>query len=143
MMGLIAVAVIMRYVAGNPILGVNEVVQLAAVALAMLALPHATYTMTHVRADIFDPALGRWGRLIADIASRALTIYALSFVVRRAWFKAADAIEFGDATNMLELPIWPLYALICGGIALTMVIFALQIVVIIAQGHAMGDESDA
>lgn len=139
---LISFAVFMRYVVGQPILGVNEIVQLIAVALAMLALPYATHTSKHVRADIFDPALGRVGRLLADIASRAVSIFALWFLVNRAWLKALDALEFGDVTNMLELPLWPFYGLIALGIALCMVVFALQLVAIVLRGYAWGDEQD-
>lgn len=143
MMVLITSAVLMRYVAGQPILGVNEIVQLTAVALTMLALPYATYTMNHVRADIFDPALGRWGRFVADIGSRLVSIFVLGHLVRRAWFKALDAYEYGDATNMLSLPIWPLYALILVGVSVSILVFAMQIVLIVRQGHAMGDTKHA
>lgn len=139
MMGLIASAVFMRYVMGNPLLGVNEIVQLAAVAITMLALPYATHLHAHVRADIFDPALGRVGRWLADILTRALSIWALWILVGRAWDKAAEAAEFGDATNMLNLPIWPLYALVVLGIGLAIVIFAVQIVLLILTRRAFGE----
>lgn len=139
MAGLITAAVIMRYVAGQPILGVNEIVQLIAVALAMLALPYATYAGKHVRADIFDPALGRWGRYFGDLATRALSIWALWILVDRAIYKARDAHEFGDTTNMLELPFWPFYGLIAVGVALCIVVFAIQFVTIALSGRAAGD----
>lgn len=136
---LISIAVIMRYVAGQPILGVNEIVQLIAVALAMLALPYTTHSQRHVRADIFDPALGAMGRFLADLLTRALSIAALCYLVVRAKDKALDAHEFGDATNMLELPIWPFYGLIALGMSLCIIVFALQFVTILAQGRAEED----
>lgn len=142
MTALISAAVIMRYLVGHPILGVNEIVQLNAVALAMLALPYATRSGAHVRADIFDPSLGRWGRFAADLLTRAVSIWALSILVTRAWDKALDAREFGDSTNMLALPIWPLYGLIALGMALCILVFAVEAATILASGRALGDRPD-
>ncbi|WP_425053411.1 TRAP transporter small permease [Psychromarinibacter sp. S121] len=139
MTALITAAVIMRYAVGQPILGVNEIVQLNAVALAMLALPYATYSGAHVRADIFDPALGRWGRWLADLLTRAVSVGALYFLVTRAWDKALDAREFGDATNMLNLPIWPFYGLIALGMALCVLVFVLEFATILLTGHPKGE----
>lgn len=139
MTGLISTAVIMRYVAGRPILGVNEIVQLIAVALAMLALPYTTHSRKHVRADIFDGTLGGRGRFLADLLTRALSIAALCYLVDRAVDKALDAREFGDATNMLALPIWPFYGLIALGMSLCILIFALQALAILVHGRAEGD----
>ncbi|GKY86631.1 TRAP transporter small permease [Sinisalibacter aestuarii] len=142
MMALIASAVIMRYVVGQPILGVNEIVQLTAVAIAMLALPYATHESIHVRADLFDPALGRWGRFIGDIITRILSIVTLWYLVGRAWAKALDAHEFGDSTNMLNMPIWPFYGLLTLGMALCIVIFALQLATVITTGRPFGERKN-
>ncbi len=134
MMGVTFVGVVMRYAFNAPILGNNEIVQLLAVALVMLALPYATQTEAHVRVDVFDRMIGRWGRFAGDVVSRGLTILVFCFLARRAWLKALDAAEFGDATNMLGLPIWPLYGLITLGFALCTVVLALQIVARLQQG---------
>ena len=139
MMALISAAVFMRYLVGQPILGVNEIVQLNAVAIAMLALPYTTHSSAHVRADIFDPVLGRWGRFLADLITRTLSITVLWFLVDRARLKALDALEYGDATNMLGLPIWPFYALLALGMAACALIFALQIVTVLVTMHPYGE----
>ena len=139
MVGLIAFGVIMRYVVGQPILGINEIVQLAAVALAMLALPYTTHAEAHVRADLFDNALGAWGRFGADLLTRALSIVTLWILAGRAWDKAVDALEFGDETNMLGLPIWPIYGFVAVAIGLTIAVFAVQFLAILISGKAVND----
>lgn len=139
MVGLIAFGVLMRYVVGQPILGINEIVQLAAVALAMLALPYTTHVRGHVRADIFDRPLGPRGRFAGDLMTRTLSIVTLWVLAGRAWDKALDALEFGDATNMLGLPIWPVYGFVALAIALTLVVLALQLLAILLSGKAMDD----
>jgi TRAP-type C4-dicarboxylate transport system permease small subunit len=80
--------------------------------------------------------------LIADLGSRALSIVALWVLVDRAWGKVMDALEFGDTTNMLGLPIWPFYGLVALGMAFCILIFAVQMLTIVAQGYAMGDRVD-
>ncbi len=139
MVGLIGFGVIMRYLVGQPVLGINEIVQLAAVALAMLALPYTTHAEGHVRADIFDSPLGARGRFAGDLLTRALSIVTLWVLTGRAWDKTLDAIEYGDETNMLGLPIWPVYGFIWGAVALTSAVFALQFLVILISGKAVND----
>jgi len=127
MVVVVMLGVTMRYIFGNPLLGVNEIVQLIAVALAMLGLPYCTSSGAHVRVDLFDRPLGRWGRLLGDLLSRALSVVALFFLCRHAWAKAAEAVEFGDVTNMLKLPLWPFYGVILAGMASCALVYVVEI----------------
>lgn len=135
MMGLIAVAVVMRYVVGQPLLGVNEIVQLTAVAVVMAALPYCTFHNGHVRVDVFDRFIGHRGRLIGDVGSRLLSISVLGVLCHRAVLKALDAWEFDDVTNMLGLPLWPFYAILAAGVGLCVVVYAEQIAVELFTGR--------
>lgn len=136
MVALVTAAVVLRYAFGAPVLGVNEIVQLLAVAVAMLALPWCTQGGGHVRADVFDPWLGQVGRLAGDLMSRALSAAVLGVLAWRSSLKALDALEFGDATNMLGLPIWPFYGMISAGMALCGLILLAQIVALAVSGRA-------
>lgn len=130
----VTLGVVMRYGFGEPILGVNEVVQLAAVALVMAALPYCTAREEHVAVDVFEGWLGRWGRFFGDIVSRLLSGIVLAVLCRRAVFKALDAWEWGDATNMLQMPIWPFYAILAAGSGLCVLVFAMQLALTISRG---------
>ncbi|MGI3184934.1 TRAP transporter small permease [Nioella aestuarii] len=134
MMGVIAASVIMRYVVGQPILGVNEIVQLTAVAMVMAALPFCTFHNAHIAVDVLDNHIGKWGRLIGDIGSRLLSGLVLALLCRRAILKVLDTYEFNDTTNMLSLPLWPFYAILAAGSGLCVLIFAEQIIMRLA-GH--------
>jgi len=130
---LVFVGVITRYIFDAPIVGINEFVELASVGVVMLALPYCTSYSGHVSVDVLDHAIGAWGRFLGDLLSRALSAWVLGVLVMRAWFKALDAREFGDATNMLGLPLWPFYAFVAAGMALCVVVLIVQIVVIFLQ----------
>lgn len=131
---IVTVGVVMRYVLGIPILGVNEFVQLTAVALIMASLPYCTAKRDHVAVDVFERILGRWGRFIGDIVAYCLSGFVMAILAQRAVLKALDALEWGDATNMLRMPIWPFSAILAAGAALCVLTFAVQLVVLIVKG---------
>lgn len=130
----ISTGVVLRYVFGAPILGLNEITQMTAVVLVMAALPYCTERGGHVGVDVFDKAIGRWGRLAGDLGSKLLSGLVLSILVRRAALKALDAWAFGDTTNMLALPVWPFYGVLAFGIALTVLVLAAQFIAILRKG---------
>jgi TRAP-type C4-dicarboxylate transport system permease small subunit len=138
MVALISLGVVMRFALATPILGLNEIVQLNSVAVVMLALPWATAAGAHVRVDVLDHAIGRRGRFLGDVCSRALSALVLAVLVWRAAVKAQDALTYGDATNMLALPIWPFYAILAAGMALCVVVLLGQMIAILGRGP--GDE---
>ncbi|WP_172328853.1 TRAP transporter small permease [Mangrovicoccus sp. HB161399] len=131
---LIVAGVVMRYAFGQPILGSNEIIQLAAVALVMSALPYCTSLNGHVGVDVFDRFLGHFGRRAGDVLARCLSGWVLGVLCHRAVLKALDAAEFGDATNMLGLPLWPFYAILAAGTGLVVVIFLIQCLDVILNG---------
>jgi len=131
---IVSLGVVMRYAFGAPLLGVNEFVQLTAVALVMAALPYCTARRGHVAVDVFDKAMGPWGRYAGDIVSFLLSGFVLAILAQRAVLKALDALEWGDATNMLRMPIWPFYGILAAGTGLCVVIMAVQLLQIIARG---------
>ncbi len=130
MMAAITIGVLTRYLLNRPITGVDEIVQMAGVALVMLALPYATLHGAHVRVDIFDDALGRLGRAVGDVFSRLVSGFVLVVLVDRAWDKTLDAYEYADTTNMLGMPVWPFYGVLMMGVALCLVVFAAELVLI-------------
>ncbi len=134
MVALIATGVVLRYAFAMPILGINEIVQLNSVVVVMLALPWATSEGAHVRVDVLDRAIGRFGRFAGDVLSRALSAFVLAVLVWRAALKSMDALRYGDATNMLSLPIWPFYAILSAGIALCVPVLIGELAAILKEG---------
>lgn len=124
---LVATAVFFRYFLHQPILGSQEIVQLGMVLVVMLAIPSTAAHDMHIRVDLFDKVLGVTGRFFADLLSRVFGICVLSLMVWRCILKAADTYEYADTTNMLALPLWPIYAVIAVGMGLYALILLLEI----------------
>lgn len=131
--------VVMRYFFNAPILGNNEIIELASVVVVMLAMPGAAQRNMHIRVDVFDGPIGAVGRFAGDILTRGLSIYLLTILGWRSWGKLADAAEYGDATNMLSIPLWPFYGLLVLGAALYAIVLAIQLVDILRSGVASSE----
>lgn len=119
---------VLRYAFNAPIPGGNEVVELASVALVMLAVPYCNTREAHVRIDLLDPVLGRAGRAIGDALYRVIGIVVLGFLVKAYVARTLDALEYDDRTNMIGIAIWPFYALIIVGMGLYGAILLAQLI---------------
>ena len=133
---IVTVSVIFRYVLNAPILGSQELIQIGMGVVVMLAMPYAALTGKHIQVDILDSRLGRNGRFAADLFARAVGIYVLWLLIGKAWDKMWDAIEFGDVTNMIEVPIWIAYAAIVFGMGLFVLVMLLEVYLQIRRGMA-------
>lgn len=123
---LVSVAVFYRYQLNNPILGDTELVEIGMSLVVMMAMPYVTLRGTHIRVDILDPYIGDYGRFIGDLFARTVSCYVLFLLIRKTWAKTLDAHEYGDVTNMIEIPVSIAYGAITIG-------FGLSIAVLIAQ----------
>lgn len=128
MMVFVFAGAILRYAFNAPIPGGNEVLEMASVAAVMLAVPYCTTQEAHVRIDLLDNALGRVGRAVTDALYRVIGIVVLWFLTKSYIARSMDAYEYEDLTNMLDIPIWPFYALIVFGMGLYGLILAAQLV---------------
>ena len=120
--------VMLRYLFNAPIYGGLEISESAMLAMIMLAMAYTGATNAHVRVDVLDTKFGHLGQRISNIITGAIALVVLWFLVERTYIKTLDAYEFGDVTNFLQMPIWPLYAIIALGMAGFGLVIAAQIV---------------
>jgi TRAP-type C4-dicarboxylate transport system permease small subunit len=127
-MCLVSYAVFRRYVMNDPVLGDAEIVQIGMSIVVMMAMPYATASGAHIRVDIFDRKIGHWGRYLGDVLARSLGAYILFLLIQKTWDKALDAHEYGDVTNMIEIPVWIAYGAITIGMGGYAVVLIVQLV---------------
>lgn len=133
-MALVSVSVFFRYALNQPILGDQELVEIGMALVVMLAMPFTTWKGDHIRVDILDNQLGSIGRFLGDIFARAVGIFVLYLLVRKATDKAFDAYEYEDVTNMIEIPVWIAYGAISAGMGLFALVLAVQLALQIQKG---------
>ena len=135
-MCLVSYAVFARYVLNQPILGGNEIVQMGMALVVMMAMPFTTLKNGHIRVDVLDPHLGARGRFFSDILVRVVCCYVLYLLVAKTWDKALDAHEYGDVTNMVEIPVSLAYGAITLGMVLVIAVLLGQLVQQLRHGIA-------
>ena len=133
-MCLVSYAVFRRYVMNDPVLGDAEIVQIGMSLVVMMAMPYATANGAHIRVDIFDRRIGAWGRFLGDVMARSVGSYILFLLIDKTWDKALDAHEYGDVTNMIEIPVWIAYGAITVGMGGYALVLIAQLVVQFLSG---------
>ncbi len=136
---LVSISVFFRYVLNQPILGSQELVQLGMVLVVMLAMPYTAIRKEHIKVDILERALGPNGRYMGNLIGRLLGSTVLSLLVWKSSHKMLDAWEYEDTTNMLELPLWPVYAAIALGMSLFVLVLIAELVRQITGWGMYGD----
>lgn len=119
--------VTLRFVA-TPIYGAQEITQAAMVAIIMLALPFCGTTRSNIRVDLFDRILGRAGRRLTNILSSVIALSVVGLLVWNTVRAVISNYKYGDATNLLSIPLWPLFLLIAIGMALFILVDLKQLV---------------
>lgn len=128
MMVFICLGVVQRYVFNAPFAGTNEVLEMCSVAFVMLAIGYCTRTDAHIRVDLIDRFLGPKGIAFTNSLYHVLGLVVLWFLTNSTIKRMMDAREFDDATNMLELPLWPFYGVVAVGMSVYALILVLKLV---------------
>lgn len=104
--------IVARQVAGRPLNGVVELVEITVLASAMLGLPEAFLRDEQIRIDVLDVLLPEKLVSLIKTVGLALSILFLGLLCVNVWQPMLDAKMFGDLKYDLGVPLWPLYALI-------------------------------
>jgi TRAP-type C4-dicarboxylate transport system permease small subunit len=107
--------VVLRAIFNAPILGSFEITELALVPIAFLAMSFAAAKRVHVRVDLIVGKLPQ--RLLArfDSVTCCLSLIITAFL---AWYTIPQTLyimRLGMRTDMLKIPIYPLYFVVAFG----------------------------
>jgi TRAP-type C4-dicarboxylate transport system permease small subunit len=122
-LGLIAWAVVMRYVFNRPPVWTDEVVGFLLVGIVMLAAAQSLRRGEHIGVDILVARLGPRGRFWAQLwSSLSVLVVALIFIVN-GWRTAMFSRQIGVLTEgNLEIPVyWLQLFLPLGGLMMLLV----------------------
>lgn len=112
LMGLTVVAVIMRYLFNAPVLGAHDLSEVSLVLVVFPAMAYCGWTGGHVALDlissILTPAKLRWAESLIQFICGCLFLH----LVWVSFWRALDALSYGDATNLIEIPHWPFFFVI-------------------------------
>ena len=122
LMLLTAVDVVSRYFLNWPLRGAFELTELGLLDLIFAGLPLASRRGEHVTLDFIDRPLGPraadiWRRVVEFLVG--LVMLGLAWQI---WLKAGKIYGYGDATDVLRVPVGPFVYLMAGMVGITAVI---------------------
>lgn len=126
MMALTVVDVFGRYVLNRPVLGSFEITEVLLAGLVFCALPLVSLSKEHITVDLTDHFFSaRWAKW-RDAMVTWVCAACMAFLTWRFWFKALEAVEYGDMTAALHIPMAPLVWVMCAMSAVTLFILVVQ-----------------
>lgn len=96
-----------RYVFNVSVIGAVEVTEILMVGVIFSGMLLATLAREHVVVDLLPIPAGRLGRRAALWLSHLTAAGVSALLGATSWSQAASAREFGDQTQMLNLPLAP------------------------------------
>ena len=142
--GLISADVIGRAAFNSPLPGVPEIVRFSIVGMVWLQMAYVLRSGNHLRTALF---LGRMPRLAqrAVLIANSLTGIGLFVLIAwLGWIELVKSYEIGafEGEHPVRIPVWPVWAILVGGAALTALQFALDAVRYLVEGPRRAELSD-
>ena len=115
-----------RYVLNVSVVGAVELTEMLMVGVIFSGIVLATVQREHVTVDLLPLRFGRRGRRIHLLASHLLAIGISALLGAVTFSQASSALDFGDRTTMLGLPLAPIVFFMSGMMFLNALVLALQ-----------------
>jgi TRAP-type C4-dicarboxylate transport system permease small subunit len=132
MMTITAVDVVGRYFFNKPLAGGFEITEIGLALLIYCALPLVSVRREHIVIDTFDVFMSQWVKTFLNRLADVVCFIALSGVGYILFKRAVRVAEYGDTTNVLQIPLAPVVYTMSGMI----VIAGLMHLVLIFIPHA-------
>lgn len=126
LMCLVCYAVFMRRVMNAPPLGGTDLASVSLVPVVFLGFAYCGWTGGHIAVDLISslkkPNVTRW----TDVVVRLLSAGLLGILTWRSIILLADAIEIGEATELIEIPHAPFIGIMIVGTGVFTLTFLLM-----------------
>jgi len=124
-----------RYVLNAPIPGTSEMVEQLMGLLIFLALPAVTLRRSHITIDLLDSITPRAAIRLRDTVIHLICAAFLGAAAYRLWGVAATKVAYGDITQFLHIPLYPIAYLM---LAMTSITCVLLVLVALRPSLGMG-----
>jgi TRAP-type C4-dicarboxylate transport system permease small subunit len=125
-LGLVVLAVVMRYALGAPLRETEELSGLLLSALAFLALPAVMASHDNIRVTLVTERLAGLPRRLAWLVAQAVTVAFCAIFAVEAWNIAEFTLRLGLRSEQARLPLGPFVLLLPASMALVGAIAAWQ-----------------
>ena len=99
--------ILLRTVFRAPIFGYIDIVEIAMVGFAVLAISYVQRVGGHVRMELFVSKLKGRAHWLAETVSTALGLFIVGVLIPYSYFHFERAFNIGDSTIDIEIVTWP------------------------------------
>lgn len=138
-----------RYFFNSPILGAVELTQLMLATVIFLALPIVGWREEHVSIDLLDSIFPRRLIWIRQLIVNVIITACLFVMTGRVWALGQRALDWGDVTEFLRIPVGYLIGLMALMLGLSALLTAVRALLylfeglgLIEQGGPLSKEAD-
>lgn len=126
LVGLTVVDVALRYLFNAPLFGGQDIAEMALLTVVALAVAYCGRSGGHVAVDLIGGLLSPGVARVLDVLVRLMSAAILSVIVWRCFVNGLDAAEYGEASNLLNIPYLPFYFLLSFGFAVYAAVIVLE-----------------
>ena len=142
LMFLTVYAVVMRYVFNAPILWALDVARVGLVVLVFFGLAYCGLTGGHIAVDFLSVFVPPCIVQISDVVIRSICVVLIGTMAWQAVLQGLDAIEMGEGTNELEIPLFPFFAVVAVGSVTYCIVLIIQVARAV-RGDALDDHGES
>jgi len=141
---LVSADVIGRVAFNAPLPGVPEIVRFSIVGMVWLQMAYTLRSGNHLRTTLFLGRMPGVARRAVLIANSLVGVGLFVLIAWLGWIELAKTYEIGafEGEHPVRIPVWPVWAILVGGAALTAVQFALDAVRYLTEGPRASELSD-
>jgi len=144
LIGLICADVLGRVAFSAPLPGVPEIVKFSIVGMVWLQMAYTLRANAHLRTVLILAVLPRTGQRITLLLNAVVGVGMFSLIVWLGWIEMVKNWEIGafEGEEPLRIPVWPIWAILVCGAALTAIQFLLDAIRYVVRGPARSELSE-
>ena len=141
---LVSADVIGRAAFNAPLPGVPEIVRFSIVGMVWLQMAYTLRSGNHLRTTLFLGRMPGVAQRAVLIANSLVGVGLFVLIAWLGWIELAKTYEIGafEGEHPVRIPVWPVWAILVGGAALTALQFTLDAVRYLVEGPRRAELSD-
>ena len=145
LVALISADVVGRSALNQPVPGVPEIVKFSIVAMVWLQMGYVLRSGAHLRTMLGLKALPVLGRRVVLFLNSVIGMAVLLLVAWLGWSETLHTWEVGafEGEHPVRIPMWPIWAIMVGGAALTSVQYLLDALRVVYARPEMVEAQEA
>lgn len=141
---LVSADVIGRAAFNAPLPGVPEIVRFSIVGMVWLQMAYTLRAGNHLRTTLFLGMMPPLAQRAVLVANSLVGVGLFVLIAWLGWIEMAKSYDIGafEGEHPVRIPVWPIWAILVGGAALTALQFALDALRYLRDGPRASELSD-